>query len=239
MILLMGVTTFLFAQTIAPKKCCTCGKLLAQCQYKGRHPIEKKCTICSQKISQCFYKGNHPVTRGTHNGHDWVDLGLSVRWATCNIGSSSPSDHGSYFAWGEITPKTYFSRTNYKFTNRNPNQLPLENDAAHVIWGGRWRMPTAEEVKELHDSKISSQSDSIGLTLEGPNGETIFFPTTGSYWDTTLRYKELGSYWTATWASDEYQRAHEFSCCGFIGSNVSLGGETPYTGLCIRPVMDY
>ena len=38
---------------------------------------------------------------GKHNGHEWVDLGLSVKWAKCNIGASASSDYGTYFAWGD------------------------------------------------------------------------------------------------------------------------------------------
>ena len=43
---------------------------------------------------------------GVHNGYDYVDLGLSVRWATCNVGANSPEVYGSYFAWGETSAKT-------------------------------------------------------------------------------------------------------------------------------------
>ena len=51
----------------------------------------------------------------TINGHEWVDLGLSVKWATCNVGASSPSDWGCRFAWGETEPKSEYSWKNYKF----------------------------------------------------------------------------------------------------------------------------
>lgn len=52
---------------------------------------------------------------GIINDHKWVDLGLSVKWATCNVGASLPSDCGSHFAWGETVPKNEFSWKNYKF----------------------------------------------------------------------------------------------------------------------------
>ncbi len=43
----------------------------------------------------------------THNGHEYVDLGLpsGTLWATCNIGAESPEECGDYFAWGETEPK--------------------------------------------------------------------------------------------------------------------------------------
>lgn len=44
---------------------------------------------------------------GSINGHDYVDLGLSVKWATCNIGSSKPEDVGGFYGWGDPTGKKY------------------------------------------------------------------------------------------------------------------------------------
>ncbi len=52
---------------------------------------------------------------GTHNGHEYVDLGLSVKWATCNIGATSANNYGSYFAWGETTSKSSYTWQNYKW----------------------------------------------------------------------------------------------------------------------------
>ena len=51
---------------------------------------------------------------GTSNGHDYVDLGLSVKWATCNVGASSPSDYGDYYAWGETSTKSSYDEDNSK-----------------------------------------------------------------------------------------------------------------------------
>lgn len=56
---------------------------------------------------------------GTINGHEWVDMGLSVKWATCNIGASSPSESGDYFAWGETEPKSKYTWDSYKFCVAN------------------------------------------------------------------------------------------------------------------------
>ncbi len=105
-----------------------------------------------------------------------VDLGLSVKWATCNVGASSPEEYGSYFAWGEIEPKTTYSWSTYKWatakydeeldwwdletitkyntisddsTVDNKTVLESEDDAATTNWGGQWRMPTDAEWTEL------------------------------------------------------------------------------------------
>lgn len=113
----------------------------------------------------------HPTT-GECNGHTWVDLGLSVKWATCNVGANSPEEYGSYFAWGETTAKTSFSWSSYlysiggkmtTYSDCGTTKDPLRNyvtptpisiaatpyDAAKANWEGAWRMPTEENQTEL------------------------------------------------------------------------------------------
>jgi hypothetical protein len=116
----------------------------------------------------------------TENGHEYVDLGLSVKWATCNVGASKPEEYGDYFAWGEVETKEvydwstykwcelkYYSENNYsafltKYCTKADcgyeqfvdDKMILESadDAAVVNWGGVWRMPTKEEQDELRDN---------------------------------------------------------------------------------------
>ena len=109
------------------------------------------------------------VTFGTENGHDWVDLGLSVKWATANVGASKPQDYGNYYAWGETTTKETYDGT-YKYGSRfeltkycdnsscgkdgftdSKTTLDLSDDAAYVNWGGKWRMPTHDQQRELRN----------------------------------------------------------------------------------------
>jgi len=56
-------------------------------------------------------------TKGYDNGHEWVDLGLpsGTKWATCNVGASSPSDYGNYYAWGETSTKKEYSLGTLKY----------------------------------------------------------------------------------------------------------------------------
>ena len=104
-----------------------------------------------------------------HNGHEYVDLGLpsGIKWATCNVGATTPEEYGDYFAWGETQPKDYYDWSTYKYCNGDEysitkyctrstygtvdikTTLELSDDAARVNWGGKWRMPTIEEQKEL------------------------------------------------------------------------------------------
>lgn len=113
----------------------------------------------------------HPTT-GECNGHTWVDLGLSVKWATCNVGANSPEEYGNYYAWGETVPKSSYTWNNYLSaiggkmttwsdcgTSRDPlrgyvipNQISIastQHDAVNSSWGGYWHMPTQDEMTEL------------------------------------------------------------------------------------------
>ncbi len=62
-------------------------------------------------------------TQGSTNGHDWIDLGLSVKWATTNIGASSPSDYGHFIAWGEIEPKSTYNYRNSTTFNKHQYEI--------------------------------------------------------------------------------------------------------------------
>lgn len=112
--------------------------------------------------------------------HTYVDLGLSTKWATCNVGAESSFDVGNYYAWGEVFPKTegYFSTwSDYKWCEGGEDYschtitkycvgseygkdgftdgvsiLELADDAANKNWDGKWRMPTSEELAELENS---------------------------------------------------------------------------------------
>ena len=85
------------------------------------------------------------------NGHEYVDLGLSVKWATCNVGATQPHQKGDLFRWGETTPSDFSPTTPSKTSGKvmdnisgNPNY-----DVARSKWGGSWRMPTVKEFEEL------------------------------------------------------------------------------------------
>ena len=124
-----------------------------------------------------------------HNGHEYVDLGLSVKWATCNVGAQNPEDYGEYYAWGETRAKTIYTLKGYrfrasgdaphnvKFSKYDPDDksgpfskkvLELDDDVANVKWGGNWRMPTKEEMEEL-----VWNCDWVWTTQNGVNGVKI------------------------------------------------------------------
>ena len=152
-----------------------------------------------EEINQPSQEQISAKTSGTHNGHEYVDLGLSVKWATCNVGATSPEEHGDYFAWGETQPKIKYSKDNYEY-NYNPKTLPLIVDAAYVNWGGTWRMPTKLEMEELYDNCIWEwivQNGVVGYKITSKkNGNSIFLPAVGRYSNTLIKNATEGFYWT-------------------------------------------
>lgn len=201
-----------------------------------------------------------------------VDLGLSVKWASANLCAASPAKSGAYFAWGETRPKAgYYDNENYRFTDSvefnaytkysfgftSPSKVPfdcketldLEDDAAHVLLGGGWRMPTANEMAELrnnctwqHIDTPDSSGIQITSNVPGYEANSIFLPFAGSIEETALRILDdnvvqeprdsrlntliwnigySAKYWTATLKQ------------GLYGD-----GEGRTNGLTIRPVID-
>lgn len=139
-------------------------------------------------------------SNGFINGHEYVDLGLSVKWATCNVGASKPEEYGDYFAWGETSPKSSYGWSTYKYGSSaksltkynsyssrglvdNMSQLEKSDDAAHANWGGSWRMPTKAELEELRDKcdwTWTAIGDLCGYKVTSKkNGNSIFLPAAG------------------------------------------------------------
>lgn len=146
---------------------------------------------------------------GTENGYPWVDLGLpsGIKWATYNVGATTPFGYGSYFAWGETSTKSKYMEKTYTYINKT-NIEGTSNDVAHVKWGGKWRMPTENEMIELiHNCHISFKTINgvTGLQCEGPNGQTVFLPLGGHHEGEGVVYYtpdhdcgSSGYYWSGT-----------------------------------------
>lgn len=159
---------------------------------------------------------------GKIGGQTYVDLGLSVKWATYNVGTNLPYMEGSYFAWGETTPKVYYGVDEYKWGTLNSytkyctdadfgvvdgkKVLEPEDDAATVQWGENWRMPTKEEMIELYegcDWKWTTNFNHLmraGLIgTSKKNGKIIFLPAAGHYYDgNNADVNVHGFYWTSS-----------------------------------------
>ncbi len=164
---------------------------------------------------------------GYENGHEWVDLGLSVKWATMNVGATSVKEYGDYYAWGEIEPREnkLYSKSSYKWssveitTNSNGNLKP-EDDVVAQIWGGAWRMPTKEEMEELvnncfwmqyngqyggyyvfvakNESDKGKFTDTYSTSMYTLSDAHIFLPV-GGYWTSTIYHSSVSM---GAWALD-------------------------------------
>ena len=108
---------------------------------------------------------------GTIDGHEYVDLGLSVKWATCNVGVSSPSDYGNYYAWGEVRTKSEYTKDNCATWNKSTGDIAGNStcDAARYNWGGKWRLPTKDECQELLDNCTWTWGKYGGQIMAGSN----------------------------------------------------------------------
>ena len=153
-------------------------------------------------ILLCGIAVSAAAAKNSRDKHESVDLGLSVRWATTNMGARKPSDYGTYYAWAEVESKEFFSSDNYKYGNGNPytkyeprewyptkdgrKVLEPGDDAASANWGNGWRMPTKKEMEELiwcctwewttvngvYGAKVYSKA-------EGLEDQYIFLPASG------------------------------------------------------------
>ena len=152
---------------------------------------------------------------GDENIHLYVDLGLSVKWATCNIGASSSEEYGDYFAWGETTTKTEYTSDNSTTFGLTPSDLRAQGiideegnltstyDAAKTNWGIEWRMPTDYDFNELMANctwTMTTQNGVSGYTVTSKiNGNHIFLPFAGNYGDSYVYgIGNEGRIWTST-----------------------------------------
>ena len=190
-----------------------------------------------------------------------VDLGLpsGIKWASCNVGAEKPEDYGNYYAWGEVLPKKDYSWTTYKYAYSNYNNLTKycnnasfgdngftdnkttldpEDDAAHVNWGGSWRMPTNTEWQELQDNCTWTWTTQNGINGYRVNSKTnsnsIFLPAAGYRYDTRLNgVGDYGYYWSSSLY--EYHPGNAWSL-GFISDYVDGSRRSRYFGQSVRPV---
>lgn len=145
---------------------------------------------------------------GVSDGHEWVDLGLSVKWATCNVGASTPGQSGDFY---------------YK------NYL---GDAAHNEWGGSWRLPTVDEWYELMDNcmwTVSAQDGVRGFKIISTvNRNSIFLPYTG--------FETFGSQIALTGQTARYKTGTPDTDCVDMSFQVNCTSSLDNWGLSIRPV---
>lgn len=183
-----------------------------------------------------------------------VDLGLSVKWACCNVGATTPEGYGDYFAWGETSPKT---ENNYQYwvdyngdgywdigesTLNNSDISGTQYDAATANWGGSWRMPTYDEQEELLNNCTwtwTSLNGVNGMKVTGPNGNSIFLPAAG-YRDesSTCSVGSGGDYWSSSTPGGRSDCAYHLSFLFFEIKDHDFISYYRSAGLSVRPVSE-
>lgn len=180
-----------------------------------------------------------------------VDLGLSVKWATYNVGATSPEEYGNYYAWGEINPKNDYTKATYDFAKKDKygyyeyilpegltNISSTKYDVATSSWGNNWRIPTRQEILELSEKATTvrtSYKNVQGVRIIGPNGNSFFLPNAG-YRNESGLVKQVCMYRTSSMAEEEldYPYIYEVTGSGIYMSKY-IGS---YYGLPIRAVRD-
>ena len=224
---------------------------------KGTTTISVKATDGSNVSAACMVTVR--TIRTDTNGRNYVDLGLpsGLKWASMNVGATKPEEYGEYFAWGETQPKSNYAWSTYMWCNGSFNTLTKyntdssygtvdnktvldpEDDAAHVNWGGSWRMPTDDEWTELRTKCTwtwTTQNGVNGRLVTGPNGKRIFLPAAGYRCDT--RFIDAGSngrYWSSSLCTDD---PHCASNVFFNSDRVDWNGSGRFYGFSVRPVTE-
>ncbi|MBQ6211066.1 MAG: hypothetical protein IJK42_15060 [Prevotella sp.] len=175
-----------------------------------------------------------------------IDLGLpsGTKWASCNVGASSPEEYGGYYAWGETEEKEVYDESTYKYyqndeyVNLGIDISGTEYDVAHVKWGGNWCMPTLDDINELYANCRSEWTTFKGVNGEkftsNINGNSIFLPAAGIRINGDIKFAgDYGIYWSSTQHPDYSNYAHRL---GFGSGGVELYGVRRF-GQTVRPVI--
>lgn len=204
-------------------------------------------TDCKALTDKLFIKTpvtNNPYNvqstnkNGIENGHEYVDLGLSVKWATCNVGASRPEDYGDYYAWGNTVKERIYSDSGISFLAID---LSKTDDVAFVKWGGNWRMPTKYEINELCEKCVwtwTMQNGVSGYKVSNAlnSDNYIFLPSAGYIKGGRLYYKgECGNYWSRSLNKENLTEAYFL---GFLGEDAERGlnSRGRGNGFSVRPV---
>lgn len=162
-------------------------------------------------------------------GHEYVEMGDGLKWATMNVGANNPEDNGDYFAWGEPEPyyislspliwkdgidnyamDYYFDPGCTKYATNKKTQLELEDDTARVNWGETWRMPTAAELTALRNTTNfdwewddARKGHKVTSKVEGYVGNSIFIPAAGYFFgDNLVGVGSQSNYWSSSLSTD-------------------------------------
>ena len=199
---------------------------------------------------------------GTIDGHEYVAMGDGLLWAACNVGASTPIGFGDYFAWGETATKSNYTWSTY-LDSKNGDGVPFmkysydvfppksrldpEDDAAHVKWGGSWRMPTPSEWEWLGNNCTWTWTDDyegtgvsgmiVTSNKEGYTDSSIFLPAAG-YKDDTDHFNDCGYYWSSDFCYSASNSTYAYRVYFYSGGKSTDSSMLRYFGIPVRPVSD-
>lgn len=186
---------------------------------------------------------------GYINGHGYVDIGLKNMWAINNVGANTPEEYGDYFAWGETSPKSDYSKENSKTYGRDLKiRGDSSYDAATANWGNRWCLPNESDCIELMNCKWTwgILNGVYGAKIEGPNGKSIFLPANSRKHGTkffdkpgnTAYYLTTDPYIYYNKASLEDFSALYFCCFDNRPIHIQFIPGSRYDGFPVRPILN-
>ncbi|MBO5848034.1 MAG: DUF1566 domain-containing protein [Bacteroidales bacterium] len=226
---------------------------LRKCVTDAVKKMEGKSSGNTQNVS--YNNGNNTnaskLVNNIINGHEYVDLGLSVKWATCNVGAETPEAYGNHYAWGETTTKSEYTKENCQTNGLSISQLQSQGyidsegkltaqyDAATANWGGDWRMPTYDELKELEDNCTWTWTTQNGVkgykVTSMTNGNSIFLPAAGFRNGSSLIAGSDCFYWSSTPYKGNSSRAYILH---FHSSYHGVSDFSRGRGRSARPVLE-
>ncbi len=177
--------------------------------------------------------------------HEYVDLGLPSgnKWATTNVGATSPEDYGDYFSWGEIETKPEYGSSVAWGQNFGEIAGDKTKDAATANWGEKWSTPSKADFEELLnacDAEWITQNGKQGVKLTSHvNGNSIFLPAAGYKFFERWALRSGSDIILDYWSSTQKDGAQAYTYGASTGSQPRkelYGDHIPY-GRSIRPIL--
>jgi len=218
--------------------------LLSMSQTTEKMIIEKldgtKNEICVDDIRRVVFESVFSNPAGSIANP--IDLGLSVKWASWNLGASSYKDIGGYYGWGDVTGNlTSDNLLQYPSATPPSNIAGTAYDVAKAKWGGYWRLPTSEEVKQMVDACEWSYYEEDGqlyITGRAQNGNSLVFPVAGYRIGSEIcKVNVLGWYWSGSLTIEDTDYA-DILAIDMEDKSVGRSAVVRFLGLNVRPVFD-
>lgn len=218
--------------------------------------MKRYIVFCVNLLMVLALSAQSRLLSGAPENVEAVDLGLpsGTRWASCNVGASSPEEYGGYYSWGETEEKDDYSWNNYSYLETyekfdgytriickdiGDHISGTQYDVAHVKWGGEWRLPTKSEMDELLEyciAEVTIYNDVKVMKFIGPSGKSVFFPFPGAYFHDDGEFVNEG-FFTMCWSGDLASNATPWALAIYSDNNNWVGRYSSNAGFSVRPVM--